>query len=131
MMAQQQTQQVDVSGMINELVNRIRILESKQNLFAEKLLIMNQNMLEEHKSGLVEIKKMAASVRDVNEDMNNLKNIMKHLTDEAASFAKDEDVKVLEKYINVWNPLNFVSEKEVKRIVQGEIKDARPATTSE
>jgi len=38
MMAQQQAQ-VDISGMVNELVNRIRILESKQNLFAEKLLI--------------------------------------------------------------------------------------------
>jgi hypothetical protein len=131
MMAQQQPQQVDIPGMVNELVNRIRILESKQNLFAEKLLIMNQNMIEEHKNSIAEVRKMALSVKDVNEDMNNLKNIMKHLTDEAAGFAKDEDVKVLEKYINVWNPLNFVSEKEVKEMVQKEIENGRKSNTSE
>tara|TARA_Y100000310_G_C20650618_1_gene799213 strand:+ start:364 stop:756 length:393 start_codon:yes stop_codon:yes gene_type:complete len=130
-MVQQQTQQVDFSQLMGELANRIRVLESKQSLFTEKLLIMNQNMLEEHKKVVEKMKKLNGVISAVNEEMDSMKNIMRHLTDEAAGFAKEDDLKVLEKYINVWNPLNFVSEKEVKRIVQGEIKDARPATTSE
>ena len=33
-------------------------------------------------------------------------------------FAKKNDIKVLEKYINLWNPLDFVTEEEVEMIVE-------------
>ena len=54
---EQQQAQVDMGQMIGELVNRVRILESKQSLFAEKMLIMNENMLEEYKKSMVALNK--------------------------------------------------------------------------
>jgi len=116
-MAQQQTEQVDFGQVVNELTNRIRILEAKQSLFSEKLLVMNQNMIEEYKRIVEDNKKLNLTIDVLNEDIGNMKNVMRHLTQEASNFAKKEDVKVLEKYINLWNPLNFVTENDVLRMI--------------
>ena len=47
-MAEEQMQ-VDFTQLVNEIANRLRILESKQGLLSEKMLVMNQNMVEEYK----------------------------------------------------------------------------------
>jgi len=39
------------------------------------------------------------------------------------SFAKQSDIKVLEKYINMWNPIEFVTEKDVLRILENKKGD--------
>jgi len=104
--------------IIYEMVNRIRILESKQNLFSEKLLVMNQNMIEEHKKVMEGIKKVSGSLKGMEEDLDNVRNVVRHLSEEASKFAIKADVKVLEKYINLWDPLKFVTESDVMEMIK-------------
>ena len=104
--------------IIYELVNRIRVLESKQNLFSEKLLVMNQNMIEEYKKVVGELKKIRKGIQGSEDDLENVKNVVRHLTEEAGKFAIKDDVRVLEKYINLWDPLNFVTEKDVMELIK-------------
>ncbi|MFH0752810.1 MAG: hypothetical protein V1914_04425 [archaeon] len=115
MVAQQE--QEDPSQILTELINRIRVLESKQSLFNEQLLLVNQNIIEEFKSFMNEIKTVRTDINIINKDLKNLKNIMKHLSEEAANFAKKDKLMVLEKYINLWNPLNFVTRTEVEKLI--------------
>lgn len=105
-----------------ELTNRIRVIESKNSLLSERMLVMNQNMIEEYKKTIREVKSLEGEIGDLKNDMNNLKNIIKHLTEEAKNFARKDSMKILEKYINLWNPLTFVTTTEVKKIVEEEIK---------
>ena len=115
----EQVQQISPEQqIIYELVNRIRILESKQNLFSEKLLVMNQNMIEEHKKVIEGIKKVKNSLKGMEEDLDNVRSVVRHLSEEASKFAIKEDVKVLEKYINLWDPLKFVTEDDVKEMIK-------------
>lgn len=113
-----ETQQPNYDSIISELINRIRVLESKQNLFSEKLLVMNQNMIEEYKKVSAHIKKVSSGINAAQEDIENIKNVVRHLSEEAGKFAIREDVKILEKYINLWDPLKFVTEKEVMEIIK-------------
>ena len=46
---------------------------------------------------------------------------MKHLLKELELFARREDVKFLEKYINLWNPLKLVTESDVERMIEHHI----------
>lgn len=117
-MVEQLQQQANYEQIVYELINRIRILESKQNLFSEKMLVMNQNMIEEYKKLTTEIKRTNTTSKIIEEDLNNVKNILRHLSEEASKFAMKEDVKTLEKYINLWDPLKFVTEKEVKEMLK-------------
>jgi len=116
-MAQEQMQ-VDFTQVVNELANRLRILESKQSLLSEKMLVMNQNMIEEYKKLIKEIRAMDMETKDIKKDVVNIKNIVRHLTEEASRFAKQSDLKVLEKYIKLWNPMTFVTEKDVQAMIE-------------
>ena len=118
----QDQMQVDFTQMMNELANRLRVLEGKQSLFSEKLLVMNQNMIEEYKKVMREMKAIDGEIKDMKKEINTIKNIVRHLTDEAGKFAKNSDVKVLEKYIKLWDPMHFVSETQVQQMIQNALK---------
>ena len=122
----QEQMQVDYAQAFNELANRLRILESKQGFLSEKILVMNQNMIEEYKKIMKEIKIIDLEVKDLKKELANVKNIVKHLTEEGSKFAKQSDVKVLEKYIKLWSPMNFVTEKEVQEMIHTALKAQEP-----
>ena len=119
----EQQNYADQDQIVIELTNRLRVLESKQSLFSERLLVVNQNMIEEYKRLMKELKAIDLEIKDVKKDLNNIKNILKHLTEEASTFAKKDSLRVLEKYINLWNPLNFVTEKDVENIIKRTLED--------
>ncbi|RME54182.1 hypothetical protein D6777_04620 [Candidatus Woesearchaeota archaeon] len=119
--AQPQQQGYSMQDLVIELTNRIRVLESKNSELGERMLVMNQNMIAEYKKLIREIKSLEKEIDDMKNDMNNMKNIIKHLTDEAKNFARKDSLKVLEKYINLWNPLTFVTPKDVRRIIEEEL----------
>lgn len=114
--------QVDFTQAVNELANRLRILESKQSLLSEKLLVMNQNMIEEYKKVMKETKVLDMDIKEIKRDLANVKNIVRHLTEEAGKFAKQSDLKVLEKYIKLWSPMNFVSKEQVQDMIHAALK---------
>ncbi len=113
----QEPVQVDFTQAMNELANRLRVLEGKHGTYAEKLLVMNQNMIEEYKKTMSEFKVIRQSLADMTKDIDAVKNVVKHLSDEAGKFAKNQDVKVLQKYVDYWNPMNFMTEKDVLILV--------------
>ena len=109
------------ADIVVELTNRLRVLESKQSLLNERLLIVNQNMIEEYKKLVKDIRDLEAEIRDSKNNMQNIKNILKHLTEEASTFARKDEIKLLEKYIKLWNPLNFVTETDMKNVIEREL----------
>lgn len=115
-------QQYSGEQLIIELTNRIRVLESKHSLLSERLLVVNQTMIEEYKRLLKELKDLGMQIKELKNENREMKNILKHLTEESKDFAKTENLKVLEKYINLWNPLKFVTESDVQRIVEEALK---------
>src|SRR3989338_3479173 len=89
----------EITEVIVDLNNRIRTLENKYNLLGERLLVVNQNMIEEYKRLLREMK-------IINEDLKEME-----------LFAKKEQVRVLEKYIDLINPMRFVTTEEVESLI--------------
>lgn len=107
----------DLAFVLNDLNARIRVLENKYSLFGERLLIINQNMIEEYKTLLRKIKTFESEFMDIKKDLFNIKEIISGLTKEMRLFAKKDSLQVLEKYINLWNPMNFVTEKDVINLI--------------
>ena len=51
-----------------------------------------------------------------------LKETITIVSKEMSFFARKESIKELEKYINLWHPLNFTTEEEVRKIMREELK---------
>jgi len=113
-----EAQQNDLSLVLNDLNARIRVLEEKYTLFGERLLIVNRNMIDEYKKIIRNVKNTETEIKEIKKDIFNMKEILKDLTKEMSLFAKKDSLKVLEKYINLWNPMNFVTEKEVIELIK-------------
>lgn len=110
-----------------ELISRIRINEARLANLRERLIVTDNNAIEEFRRMSEQIRDINAEIKEMKNDLFKLKEILKDVAKEMSSFARAPELKVLEKYINTWNPLNFVTEKEVLNLIkenaQSESKD--------
>ncbi len=116
-MAEDQQQATSEQDFLVDVGGRVRTLEGKYNLLRDRVLVVNQNMVTEYKKTLIELKALNNDVKEVKTDIFRLKEALKHLVKELEYFARKEDVKVLEKYINLWNPMHFMTEQEVVQLL--------------
>ncbi|MBT4630999.1 hypothetical protein HOC06_02140 [Candidatus Woesearchaeota archaeon] len=117
------TQTSDQHTTANELNTRIRILEGKYNLTRERMLVINQNMLDHYKKVSSDTKILREEITEIKDSINLLKDTMKSIVKELQLLARKEELKVLEKYINMWNPLNFVTKEEVEELIKKRSKN--------
>lgn len=107
---------------INEVGGRIRILENKYSLARERIFLVNQNMIDSHKKLMIDIDSINKDIKDIKNDLFLVKDSIRSLVKEFDNFAKKEDLKVLEKYINMLNPFKFVTEEQVIEIIKKNVK---------
>lgn len=117
-------------GSLAEVNSRIRLLESKYTLMRERVFVINQNMIEEYKKLMADIKGINEDLTEIKRDVAKMKEITANTVKEMEFLARKDQLKVLEKYINFWNPLNFVTEQEVRDLIEEskhkEKKHAKP-----
>ncbi len=105
-------------AVLFDITSRTRDLEGKYNLLRDRVLIINTNMVDEYKKLTMEMKLMNGEIKNVKEELFKIKESMRHLLKEFDLFARKEDVAYLEKYINLWNPLKFVTEADVLKLLE-------------
>lgn len=108
------------SPVMGEIVARLRTLEGKYSILGERLLIINKTMIEEYKKIIKQIKDIDEDLKGCKKDINLLKETTKDFNKELQTFAKKENIKILEKYINLWNPMNFITEEDVRKLIKNE-----------
>jgi len=97
---------------------RIRVLESKYSYLRDRVILINENLINEYKKLNQEIKVVDSEVKDLKKDIFEMREALRHVLSEMKFFARKEHFKILEKYINVWNPFNFVTEEEVLKLIK-------------
>ena len=114
----QETIETDITYVISDINNRVRTLENRYNLFGERLLVVNQNMIEEYKKITKDMRLFNEDIKEIKQEMFKIKDVITNLVKEMDAFAKKDQVKALEKYIDLWNPLGFVTRNELDRLMQ-------------
>jgi len=112
------TQTIGQYNLAGDSDTRVRILEGKYNLTRERMLLINQNMIDHYKAINTEIRSINEDLREIKETLELIKETSKNVVKEMSFFARKEELKILEKYINMWNPLNFVTEEEVLELIK-------------
>ena len=107
---------------IGNLGRRLRLLEESITNIRGALQVTEQNMLGKNKLFATDIRALTSDISDMKTEINEMKERMLDLVKELKETAKRDDVKVLEKYINFWNPVKFVTQNEVEAIVKEILK---------
>ena len=103
---------------MNNLTRRLRVIEERFANTRSKIEIDEKNMLNFHKKVNLDFKSINSEILELKNDIKEMRTEMSMIIKELQLAAKKEDVKVLEKYIEIWQPLNFVTKKEVERIIK-------------
>ena len=108
----------DLTEEIRNISRRLKVSEERYTNLRTKVELTEQNMLSRDKQISTEIKTTNVDVHELKKELAEIKERMLMLIKELQTCAKREEVKVLEKYINLWEPVNFVTRNEVEDIIK-------------
>ncbi len=107
----------DMGGELRDFSRRLRLLEERFASQRKNIHVMEHNMLTEHKKLQQQMRNMQQDFDDLKKNIYEIKQQFDLIGSELRETAKREDVVVLEKYINLWEPLQFVTRAEVERLI--------------
>jgi len=122
-------QQPDLNAFsedISNLSRRLRLLEESVTNLRRSSQVIEQNMLSKNKTYNTEIKTINSDISEIKREIAEVKEKMLDMLKEVRECARRDELKVLEKYINFWNPVKFVTQNEVEIIVNDIIKKNMP-----
>lgn len=116
-----QSQQAEGFSVQDELINisrRLRTLEERYTNLDRKVELNEKNMIDWHKSTLTELRTTLSDVTEIKKEINELKEKIREIVNAMRGLAKKEDVNVMKKYLELWEPIHFVTQEQVERIVE-------------
>ncbi len=111
-------QTINISNILNSINRRVKVLEERNSNIQRKTAVIEDNMINKNKEISEDIKKINSEVRQLKKDFDDVKESIKLLVRELHSMAKKEDVDVIKQYLDLWNPMNFVTNKELDKAVK-------------
>ena len=114
-----------ISAMISDFSSHLNTLEEKLQLLRERVSILSQTLLKQNdrlNKDMSELKGEISKVKDENEKM---KEAISHIVLESSNFARKDELMGVQRYMKLFEPLNFVNEEEVKKIVEKMIEDRK------
>lgn len=117
------TDLTEITNETKDIGRRLRTLEERYSNLQTKTQITEQNMISRHKQVSTEIKTINTELNDIKKEILEIKDKILLIIKEIQGYAKKEELKVLERYIHFWEPLNFVTRNEVKEIINEILKN--------
>ncbi len=100
------------SKAILTVIQQQKDIESNVDLLDEKIRLLDHNAIKNFKKLFDEIRNIKIDIRDIKSDMEDLREFNKKVTKQLRMTASTDEVKRLEKYIDLWNPMDFVTREE-------------------
>jgi len=120
---QQPLAQGEFSEQVTTALRRLRVLEERYSTLHRKTQVYEQNSLVKNKKFDTDIKAINEDLREFKREVTEMKDKMLMIVSELQSCAKREEVEILKKYLNLWEPLNFVTRNELKKILDDVVED--------
>ncbi len=109
---------------VAEVERRLRSLEEKYANIERRSQVNEENMLSSDRKIKSEIKLLGSEVSEMKAQAAELSEKMRALISEMEGFARREEVDVIRKYLNLIEPLGFVTQNEVQKIVKQAVDEA-------
>ncbi|MBN2422394.1 hypothetical protein JXB41_04140 [Candidatus Woesearchaeota archaeon] len=114
-----------ISININEIMRRLRILEERYSNLRKKNQLTDQNMLEDTKKLSDTIKVIQSTINELKKEVLEVNSKIKMLSEEVSQSVEKRDFKLLSKYLDFWQPLDFIRKGEAKLIIEDILKEEK------
>lgn len=111
------------AGQINEIARAVKLMEDKYSNLRRKVQISDENYLSQQKKVSDEIRVMQSDVLEIKRAVEDIREKMRLIVKELRSTAKEEDVKVVQKYLDLWEPVQFVTRPEARKMIDRAVEE--------
>jgi len=106
-----------------DIEKRIKYIESRIDMINQLLENIESNFVEETRKIDEKIKLLNNEISKLKKEVNELKIKINAILDQLSLFATSERVSIIEKYIDLINPFEFVTIKELEKILDKKIRE--------
>jgi len=91
-------------------------MEEKQKMLRERILLIGQNLIETKEKTSSDILEIKKELEEIKRNMERLIAFLESASAEFSKFARKEDLELLTKQAKMFQPLEFVRKKDLKKL---------------
>jgi hypothetical protein len=111
----------DLAGELNNISRRLMVIEERYTNLRKKTQVTDQNMLNSNKKVMAEVQTSHEQMDELKKQIDDIIDKMKIMVRELKECAKRQEVDVLQKYINIWQPMNFVTRDSANKMIKDQV----------
>jgi len=114
-----------ISEELEGTISRLRVLEERFTNLQTELRVTEENMIKRKKKLTTDIKTVTSDLGELRKEIQEIKEKVLMVIKEIQGCAKKSDIDVMKKYIEMWEPMNFVTHKEIDEIISEKLGEKR------
>lgn len=103
---------------VSDIESRLRVLEERYANLRHRTQITDQNMLETEKNLSTEMRQTKDQLTQLSDTLSEITSKMGLFASELSTVAQRVDLKVIEKYLDLWQPMQFVTRDELASVLK-------------
>ena len=105
------------------IIQRQKDLESTVDLMNDKIELLDHNSVKNSKASFNDLKSVRNDLKELKEEIANMKELTSKMIKQLKLMSTADEVAKLEKYIDLWNPMEFVTRQELEKYSEDIKKD--------
>lgn len=117
----QETKQAPVSDFelkLAAVARGMKLLEERYDSLRQQIRFIDQNLLDTKKKVEAEIKATDSELGELSADIKALKENVLNFSKELKMAAKMQDLATLSKYLDLWEPVEFLTRKQAVELIE-------------
>lgn len=121
----------ETAALLSDFNTKLADLESKHELLRERVITLGDSFVKNRDRLKKETNSLKDDLREIKNSLLDLHEKLGHLISETENFARKEELRIVEKYMRLWEPLKFARTEEVKGMIDEAIKSIKIGVSKE
>lgn len=115
-------QPVQTDFGMDKLYVWVKALETKVNALLRETDMIKNNFTEKAKNMNKEVRMLNDNMVEIKRQQLQINQKIDLIVKELKQTAGGEELQTLKKYVDLWNPLHFVTQRDVERVVEAKLE---------
>jgi predicted nucleic acid-binding Zn-ribbon protein len=95
---------------------KIANLEEKQRILRDQVNLLGQNLVESKERTTQKIIEIRKDIESLKQNVDKISSFLENISGEFSKFAKKEDLEILTKQAKMFQPLEFVTKRDLEKL---------------
>lgn len=103
---------------LNQSLRTLRMLEERYSTLRKKMQLSEQNIIDDTNKIFTQIKLIVSDINDLKMKVNDIRQKLEIFEREIEGMASRQDVIILQRYLDMWEPMTFLTEKDAIKLIR-------------